>query len=277
MRTSMPAWAALAAVAAVLCSGCGAHEAAAHGTTRGTAHGTARPSATTAPVTDDGSAVKAITAMVDLAETRNSAHMVNVQRRGTSTLTMTGVQGWGTKDTGIDVTVPPAQLGMQRMNHADGMEMRFVDGAEYLRIDPPASGPDKGKSWLRYTLAGVAPEGTDEAMEDAMYYSPVHRLLLMPSSGPVTTVGRETVDGRPTVHYRGKLAADAGFVAAQQVPAVSRVDVWIGTDGLPVRLVTDDGKLRNTTDFAGFGGVVHITAPPAAETVDMAALRKHQA
>ncbi|MFI0721606.1 hypothetical protein [Streptomyces sp. NPDC021224] len=99
------------------------------------------------------------------------------------------------------LTASPAALGMQGVNHHDRTEVRSLHGFQYVQVDPPAAGPNKGKSWLRFTLTEVA-----AALAEQMEHSPVQRLLLMPSSGPVTLVGHETVDGRPAI-YRGTVPA----------------------------------------------------------------------
>ncbi|MFI0898670.1 hypothetical protein [Streptomyces sp. NPDC020983] len=266
MRTTTAAAAVLALAFTV--AGCGGahHRDAApgtHPTATATGTGAAKPPAADA----DSAAAKAVVTMVDRAETMHSVRTVSVQRRGSSTVTMTTIGSWGGADAGLVVTASPAAFGFQGANHHDRMETRFVHGFEYLQIDPPASGPNKGKTWLRFPLASVAPRGSMGFLSEAMDYSPVHGLLMMPSSGPVTLVGHETVDGRPAVHYRGTKPADAAIVKAQRVPATQQIDVWVGADGLPVRMVSDDGKLRVTEDFIDFGGVVHIQVPPASQTV----------
>lgn len=255
----------LALTLALGTAGCGGshHRAAAPGAKA--VHGTAEGA--------DAAAAKAVVAMADRAEAMHSVHVVSVQQRGTSKVTMNGLNTWGGEDSGIDVTVVPSELGLQGLNRHDHTEMRVLNGAEYLRIDPPATGPNKGRTWIRWSLDSTAGQGAAAAMSEEMDYSPAHRLLLMPSSGPVTLVGRERVDGGPAVHYRGTVPADSRIVASRRVPAAQRVDVWVGTDGLPVRMVTDDGAERTTQDFTGFGGVVHIQEPPAAQTIDASALK----
>ncbi|UWE08717.1 hypothetical protein [Actinacidiphila bryophytorum] len=219
----------------------------------------------------DADAAKAVVAMVDRTEGMHSVHVVSVEQRGKSKVHMSGLNAWGGADSGVDVTVAPSEFGLQGLNHQDRAEMRTFRGGQYVRIDPPASGPNKGKTWLRWSLDSTLGEGAAAAMSEAMGYSPVHRLLLMPSSGPVVLVGHETVDGRTAIHYRGTVPTDSRLVESRKVPATQRVDVWVGADGLPVRLVTDDGVQHNTQDFTGFGGAVHLQEPPAAQTIDASA------
>ncbi|MFI0940335.1 hypothetical protein [Streptomyces sp. NPDC021020] len=262
MRTTTAAAAVIALALAFAAAGCGGSH---HADAKATRTGTAKPPA--ADPDPDSAAAKAVVAMVDRAETMHSVHIASVQRRGSSTLTETGFSSWGGPDPGTVLTAAPAAFGMQGVNHHDRMETRMLHGFEYVQIDSPAGGPNKGKSWLRFTVTAVMGEEVAAAMSEQMDHSPVHRLLLMPSSGPVTLVGHETVDGRATAHYRGTVPADARIVAARKVPESARVDVWVGADGLPVRMVSDDGKQRTTDDFSDFGGVVHIQVPPAAQTV----------
>lgn len=210
--------------------------------------------------------------MVDRADAMDSVHVVTVQQRSTSKVTMSGLIAWGGAGEGTDYTVAPSAIGMQGLNHQDRTEMRTVNGSEYVRIDPMPPGPYKGRTWIRLSLSTLG-QGTADAMAEALEHSPVHRLSLMPSSGPVTLIGRETVDGRPAVHYRGTEPVDPRIVASRKVPATQRVDVWVGADGLPLRMITDDGEQRNTQDFTGFGGLKHIQEPPAVQTVDESAAK----
>ncbi|MGW5350677.1 hypothetical protein ACWERV_09165 [Streptomyces sp. NPDC004031] len=266
MRTTKTAAAAAVIVLAVTTAACGgSHD---HGAAPGAntaATGTTKPPAAGADA--DSAAAKAVVAMVDRAESMRSVHTATVMRRGSSTVTETGISSWGGPDAGLVLTASPAAFGMQGVNHHDRMEVRSLHGFQYVQVDPPAAGPNKGKSWLRFTLTATMGEEVAAAMAEQMEHSPVQRLLLMPSSGPVTLVGHETVDGRPAVHYRGTVPTDARIVAAHKVPESARVDVWVGADGLPVRMVSDDGKQRTTDDFSDFGGVVHIQQPSAAQTI----------
>lgn len=262
MRTLTAAGLVLAVGVGVAGCGGGPHRAAAESpkAARSTGAGAA-----------DEAAAKAVVTMAARAEAMHSVHLKSVQRRGASTVTISGLTAWGADGSGMDVTVVPAEFGLQGLNHHDHAEMRTVNGAEYIRIDPPATGPDKGKTWARWSLTAVSDKGTADAMEEGMEHSPVYRLEQMPTAGPVTLVGRETVDGQPTTHYRGTVPADPRIVAARKVPPTQQVDVWVGDDGLPVRMVSDDKAQVTTLDFTDFGGVVHIQEPPAAQTVDVSA------
>lgn len=261
MRTATAACCALTAAALLATTACG-----------GPTHHThaANSAATKATPTKgaDPSASSAVAAMVARVDAKSSTRLVETQHRSGGTVTMSGWQVWGSNGAGLDFTVSPADLGMQNLNHSTHMEMRTMDGSEYLSIDPVRSGAFKGKRWLRYSTAATVGSGLSDAMDKAGRQSPIEALWAPAADGEVALVGQETMDGRPTTHYRATVAADPDIVALKDVPVTARADVWVGRDGYPVRYVWDDGKERNVTDFQSFGGARTIPTPPASDVID---------
>ncbi len=264
MRTSTAAACTAALAVLLAAAGCGTHQAR-------TGPGVkARTKATGAAKSADRAASRAVAAVVARMDAKSSCRLVEVQRRGGRTVTLSGWQVWGKDGAGLDVTLSPADFGMQKLNRSDRMEMRSTDAGEYLSIDPAKSGPFKGKRWLRYSEAAVGGTGLTDAMNKLGERSPIEALGAPAAAGKITRVGRETVDGRTTTHYRATVAADPDIVALKNVPATAQADLWVGQDGYPVRYVWDDGKQRNLTDFQSFGGTRTIPTPPASDTIDTA-------
>lgn len=263
MRTSTAAGCAVALTVWLAAAGCGTHHARTEPRVK------ARTKATGAAKSADTAASRAVAAMVARVDTKRSSRQVETQRRGSRTVTMSGWQVWGNSDAGIDVTVSPADFGMQSVNRTGRMEMISKDSSEYLSVDPVKSGAFKGRHWLRYSEAAVGGNGLTDAMKKAGEGGPMDALKAPAAAGKVALVGQETVDGKPTIHYRATVAADPAIVALKHVPATAQADVWVGQDGYPVRYIWDDGKQRNTFDFQSFGGPRTIRIPPASDTIDM--------
>lgn len=120
-------------------------------------------------------------------------------------------------------------------------------------------------------------------------------------SGPITTVGRETVRGVATTHYRAtadlnKAAANAPAdqrAALQQIAqslgaTTVPIDAWIDGQGVARRIAESvdfskanipgapSGSLPQnmdiTMDFFNFGAPVSVTVPPANQVVDFGQL-----
>ncbi|SEG64013.1 hypothetical protein SAMN05216223_107210 [Actinacidiphila yanglinensis] len=265
MRTTTAACCALAAAALLATTACGGPTH--HARTANPAANKATPTPSTTKGADPA-ASRAVAAMVARVAAKSSSRLVEIQHRTSGTVTMSGWQVWGSSGAALDFTVSPADLGMQNLNHSSHMEMRTMDGSEYLSIDPVKSGAFKGKRWLRYSMAAVGGSGLTGAMDKAGRQSPIEALRAPAADGEVALVGRETMDGKPTTHYRATVAADSDIVALEDVPVTAQADVWVGPDGYPVRYVWDDGKQRNITDFQSFGGARTIRTPPASDVID---------
>ena len=114
-------------------------------------------------------------------------------------------------------------------------------------------------------------------------------LTLLRANGSVETVGKETVDGVSTTHYRAtidlaKAAANFGstgqealsHLLAHGAPSSIPVDVWIGDDGLVHKLTIDQsadgGHVGLTLEISDYGTPVTVTAPPAGDTLDATSL-----
>lgn len=79
-------------------------------------------------------------------------------------------------------------------------------------------------------------------------------------------IGTEKLDGAPVQHYGGPLSGGKAM------------DVWIGTDGYPVRTIVStraDGSLTKlTTNYTDYGTRAAVQAPPAKDTFGIMELLK---
>jgi hypothetical protein len=95
-----------------------------------------------------------------------------------------------------------------------------------------------------------------------------------------TYVGKDTVDGTPTDHYRftvdGAQVASAlpslPSAAASALPAHETVDVWFDGSGRYKQMKMDAGGENVTEVFSDWGKKVSITAPPASKVTDISGL-----
>ena len=135
----------------------------------------------------------------------------------------------------------------------------YAEGALYLRLSGLAgllpglvSG---GADWIGVDLAvdsGVLDEYLDLGEGD-----PARLLETLEAAGAFEAVGSERVRGVETTRYRGTVAS-------------SRIDVWVGADGLVRRATVGDGDGTNVElELYDFGADVEIEPPPADEVTEL--------
>ena len=99
-----------------------------------------------------------------------------------------------------------------------------------------------------------------------------------------TYVGKETIDGTATDHY--KLTVDTKAIASAvpsaaagavgSIPASETIDVWFDGDGRYKQMSTEVGGETVTESFSQWGEPVQVTAPPAGQVQDMTSLMNGQ-
>jgi hypothetical protein len=216
-------------------------------------------------------------------DAKKSAQVVETVQTHGKTVRMSGVYAWGAHP-GMDVRMPTANLGMQRLNPAPTMEMRLVDGAYYYHVTPQAAGPLKGKHWMRVDVSALLGSGSAQALDQSLQQNPTSGLRFLSAADDVTRIGAETVDGKHTTHYRGTFSfkdlarynklfsTGDGSVSSLLGGADSvTMDVWTDAQAMPVRFGEDFGTSKMTVDFQSFGGARTIAVPPAADTADLSA------
>ena len=176
----------------------------------------------------------------------------------------------------------------------------------YMNMPFLAGRLPEGKTWMKLDIAKAAQAaGIDPSQIPSLNQTDPTQFLeyLRASSGGVTTVGRESVDGTLTTHYRATLQLSSildrlpsGEQAAAR-PALEKlgdggsipVDVWVDSQGRVRRMQLSIGTSlpagtaggvagaagvggTTTIDFTNYGPVPPIVPPPAGEVFDASAL-----
>ncbi|PPS82798.1 DUF1396 domain-containing protein [Streptomyces sp. MH60] len=183
---------------------------------------------------------------------------------------------------------------------ADGTaEIRLVDKALYIGGGPEAAKEMDGKSWIKFDMSAM---GADEELNQLGGASqadknPATESTFLTGAKDVEKVGTETVDGVKTTHYKGtvtladleksigdedKATQDKRQKSLEQYEKMGvdklTMDMWVDGDDqtkqFRMRGEADKGPLDMTITFLGFNEPVKVTAPPAAETADLAEMMK---
>jgi len=215
-----------------------------------------------------GSAVDVASVKQMFSDAIGSASTVHVEMKMTGAVTMTG-------SGDMDMKAKPVKASLQLSSSTLGsgtIAMLMVDDAMYLRS--PAFGEkyvkvsttDKNSPISQMGLSSLDPSAMFDRFGDAI------------TGG--TYVGKESVDGTQTDHYR--LTVDAKAVAsalpseaagaASAIPATETMDVWFDGDGRYKKMTMAVGGENVTETFSNWGEPVDISAPPAGQVQDMSSL-----
>ena len=175
----------------------------------------------------------------------------------------------------------PNQIGSMHLDFAvsglSGTLDEVLDGTTIYLSSPLFSRRlPQGKKWLKLDLQkAAASKGID--LSALLSQNPAQSFAQLQSSGSVTKVGNETIDGVSTTHYRGKIDPSKklkALASAKYAP----YDVWIGKDdGYVRRLVLSyslpmPGRKAEaiglTMNFSDYGKSVGVAVPLAAEAYD---------
>jgi hypothetical protein len=253
-------------------------------------------------------------ALADVADTTAAKGTMRMTMRQTMSLGNEGslpMSGEGVFDTKnhrgeMTMTMDLSSLkAIGAIGRAASTQHVIVDGSTMYMSSPLfAGGLPGGKRWLKVDLAklGKLPDVDVGSLMQSGSQDPTHMLrFLKGASGDVTKLGRETVRGEPTTHYKATIdfTKIAGAVPASQRAAVRSamrelvrlggaktmpVEVWIGDDGFARRVATDmtitideqPTKLSERMEFYDFGTRVAISTPPVSETFDASGLGGEQ-
>ncbi|MEU0406817.1 hypothetical protein ABZ307_03195 [Streptomyces griseorubiginosus] len=241
-----------------------------------------------ADVVDKSDAIMAALARAtDRTEDLGSAEVkISTSTTGAAApITMEGTYSWG-DGFAFDVEMDTKAAQMQLLQDAPTMRMLFVDGAYYYDVDPQRSGPLKGKEWMKIDAAAVFGEKGAQAFSGGGGGSPAASMKSLKYANNVEDLGKETVDGKSTTHYRARLDqaqlgkfkdayGDKDSLAGAVTGGASSMtmDIWVSND-LPVRLKQKIGAMTVTMDFEKFGKTAVVKAPPTAETGDLSGALK---
>ncbi|MFG2961477.1 hypothetical protein ACGF5O_48155 [Streptomyces sp. NPDC048291] len=199
---------------------------------------------------------------------------------GTGTpVTLDGTYSWG-DGLAMDVQMDTKAANMQALQHKATIRTLFVKGAYYYNVDPQPSGPLKGKQWMKVDASALFGSKGAQDFDGGSGGNPAAMMQYLKYAKDVKDLGKETVDGQSTTHYRAVLhQAELGkykdAFSSDGMKALTggadsvTMDVWIGAKDLPVRLKDDFGKMTVTMDIEKFGATAPVKAPLAAQTADL--------
>src|SRR3954467_10993733 len=235
-------------------------------------------------VDDAAKAMAALARATDRTENLGSAEvkMSTDMGNGTGPVSMNGTYSWG-DGFAFDVEMEPKAVQMQTRTDSPTVRMLFVDGAYYYDIDPQPAGPLKGKEWMKIDSSALFGEKGAAAFSGSTgNASPTASMKALKYANDVDDLGRQTVDGQSTTHYRagvdqahmGKFKdayGNKGSLLTSMTGDIGSMsmDIWVNGKDLPVRMKQVLGKVTVTTDFEKFGATAPVKAPPAAQTGDI--------
>jgi len=188
-------------------------------------------------------------------------------------LTMDGVQEPAAHRSSITEQIPTP---------TGSITLNLVQEGQTLFLAVPAERRSKsrGKAWLSLDASSLQPQGLSDT-------DPLANLqLLKAPNSDVKKIGRETIDGVETVHYRATIAGQEvlnripslkAMAGNTQLPNIP-LDVWVDDGGHP-RLVQERFSASGATvavnlSFSNFGNAPQIAVPAASEALPVASLEK---
>ncbi|MDX3577407.1 hypothetical protein [Streptomyces sp. FL07-04A] len=266
MRTKYAvAWTAVTVAALVTTAGCGAESA--------------KDAAKAVDGTD--AIMAALGRATDRTEKLGSAEVKMTTSMGAGApVAMEGTYSWG-DGYAFDVLMDTAAAQLQQLQDAPKTRMLFVDGAYYYDVDPQPAGPLKGKEWMKIDSSAVFGKQGAQALSGSNG-SPSASMKSLKYADDVENLGSEKMNGKATTHYRaivdqagmGKYKKAYGdkdnlFGSLTGGATSITMDVWVGPEDLPVRMIQEIGTMKVTMDFEKFGRTAPVKAPPAAQTGDL--------
>lgn len=179
---------------------------------------------------------------------------------------------------------------------AEGQELkqRTVDGTLYQQPPPGAgSGLPKGKTWMKFDIEKLARSQGSGAAGGGQVSDPAASFTYTKgiSDKEVKKVGPATIDGERTTHYKVTVDVDAlardnaqqAEQLKQQLGATLPLDIWLDDEGrlrqqkVELTVKPPEGgtegpgqvSVVTTLKLGDFGTDVDVSAPAAADTVDM--------
>ncbi|MEV5144066.1 hypothetical protein AB0L14_06370 [Streptomyces sp. NPDC052727] len=231
-------------------------------------------------------AMAALTRATDRTERLGSAEVRMTTDLGTSgPISMDGTYSWG-DGYAFDVEMDTKAANMQAVNHSPTTHVLFLKGVYYYDVDAFPSGPYQGKDWIKVDGSVLFGKKGAQALAGDNG-SPSASMKGLKYAKDVRNLGTQTVNGKHTTHYRGVIDSahmgklkdvyGEGSPMSKVTGAKSIVmDVWVGSDGLPVRLKQKMGTVTVTMDFDKFGKTATVKAPPAGRVADLTDVVKKQ-
>jgi hypothetical protein len=270
--------AALAVLAVAGCSGSGSGgggTSGAGGTS--TAAGGSRP-------TGDAAALGLVADVMNKADAASTVKMT-----GTVTTSATGKM----EISGEEQYSPSLELSISTQVSGQNLSEVLLGDTFYMNY-AELSGALDGKQWAELDLSKL--DGSlgslSSLVQSAKSYNPVTGMEALIASGRVVKDGPATVNGQQTTRYGGtftaaelaQLSTSSSQLTPSQESEIKQlfssaglvsesVDVWVGSNGLPVeeQTVAKVSGLSTTSVMylSDWGQPVHIGAPPASEVYNM--------
>ena len=160
---------------------------------------------------------------------------------------MTTDSGGKISESTIEFAAP---ANMHMVMKTQNMEQLVVDGAHYMRVD--------GK-WQRLPIASGA--FLEQIRKDPATIAALERTV----SG-AQALGPDPVNGAPATAYR---YYQAGSIAGGIASSAGWVKLWVGANGLPLKIESDStarvlgfsSQGRTTIFYSDYGAPVRIVAP----------------
>jgi hypothetical protein len=219
---------------------------------------------------------------------------LSASNAGTGDLHGAGAYDADRKRLQIGFDVPYPTGGSMRMDVITDTS----DGAVVYARFPLAPSLPSGKTWMKVDVEKLAKgSGLDlTQLLQANQGSPAPVLDALVKTNESTKVGRETIDGVATTHYRS--AVDPREAALSQFRGDARkqleqalqtthvasipVDAWVGDDGLVRRLRLElpsdvtgrstGGTITFTEELSGYGDDVDVELPDESEVFDFSSI-----
>ncbi|WP_298802388.1 hypothetical protein [uncultured Pseudokineococcus sp.] len=271
-RRALRAPAALLAAGALALAGCsgGSDGGSSDG---GSAAATSAPSPSATSTSSSGAAAAVARALAAGQEAGSGSFDFSSRTSaGGQVVTATGQGAFDSAAQTLEVRLTSQLPGQGEV----ALDLRQVDGSVYVS-GLPGQPPDR---WVQASLPELGASSGPLGGAD-----PSQQLRLLEQAGDdVEEVGPEDVDGTATTHYTGTVDLEAAAERAQQEGAdpeqlrsqyeqlgLSSVpfDLYVGPDGLPVRMATSvetssggqQVSSTSTVDFSDWGADVVVEAP----------------
>lgn len=207
---------------------------------------------------------------------------------------MRGRMSYRTKpDMAYDQNISSMSMNGRKM--PGGMRQILVNDVIYMKMQM-LSAMTGGKPWIKMSLADLQKQSginVQELMKQSEQMNPVTNTQMLTSSKDVKQVGKETVGGAQTTHFKGTYNPQQSFDkldpktrdAAEKAMAgmkAMKFDLWVDDQQMPRKMVltgnitskeTGTGRMAMTMLFSDFGEPVNIAAPPASQTQDISKMK----
>ena len=186
-----------------------------------------------------------------LAAVRTAYVRAGEQKSYRAQMTMTDSNGKVSHGT-IEFAAPSsAHVVMKTDGKPDAVEEIMFNGALYIKGD---------KQWVRSPIA------TDTLLEQIRKDPRTIEDFMKTLSG-AQVVGTDPVNGKAAVAYR---YYQAGSIAGGMGSTKGWVKLWVGNNGLPLKLESDSetkvlfigGHGKSTIFYSDYGAPIRISAPP---------------